>query len=104
MYQGVQIYMYISAITIQCAYTFISMVRGKQINKQKCLWVEMNGGRTTRGSGCMGCGDEHFCKTHLYMHTGRLQNICAYIVQAPYHMHETRRCNNHQGIHVRLWE
>ena len=31
MYQGVQIYMYISAITIQCAY---SMVRGKQINKQ----------------------------------------------------------------------
>ena len=44
------------------------------------------------------------CKTHLYMHTGRLQNICAYIVQAPYPMHETRRCNNHQGIHVRLWE
>ena len=83
MYQGVQIYMYISAITIQCAYAFYQYGKGqtnRQTNKQKCLWVEMNGGRTMRGSGCMGCGDEHFCKTHLYMHTGRLQNICAYIV------------------------
>ena len=53
----------------------------KQTNKQtpieQCLWVEMNGGRTRGKRQWTGYGDEHFCKTHLYMHTGSwLENIC----------------------------